>query len=59
MLPNSLKTSLIVTYDLREWRHFLRLRGAPDAHPQMQQVAKMAQKLLTERYPVFFEDLEV
>lgn len=59
VLPNSLKTSLIVTYDIREWRHFLRLRCAPDAHPQMQQVAKMAQKLLTERYPVFFEDLEV
>lgn len=59
VLPNSLKTALIVTYDLREWRHFLRLRCAPDAHPQMQQVAKMAQKLLTERYPVFFEDLGV
>lgn len=59
VLPNSLKTALIVTYDLREWRHFLRLRCAPDAHPQMQQVAKMAQKLLAERYPVFFEDLEV
>ena len=59
VLPNSLKTALIVTYDLREWRHFIRLRCAPDAHPQMQQVAKMAQKLLTERYPVFFEDLGV
>lgn len=59
VLPNSLKTTVIVTYDLREWRHFLRLRCAPDAHPQMQQVAKMAQKLLTERYPVFFEDLGV
>lgn len=59
VLPNSLKTALIVTYDLREWRHFLRLRCAPDAHPQMQQVAEMARKLLAERYPVFFEDLEV
>lgn len=59
VLPNSLKTALIVTYNLREWRHFIRLRCAPDAHPQMQQVAKMAQKLLTERYPVFFEDLGV
>ena len=57
VLPNSLKTTIIVTYDLREWRHFLRLRCAPAAHPQMQQVALMARKLLTERYPVFFEDL--
>lgn len=59
VLPNSLKTSLIVTYDLREWRHFLRLRCDSAAHPQMRQVADMARKLLTERYPVFFEDLEV
>lgn len=57
VLPNSLKTTLVVTYDLREWRHFLRMRCAPDAHPQMQQVAKMTKSILTERYPVFFEDL--
>lgn len=59
VLPNSLKTSLVVTYDIREWRHFLRLRCDSAAHPQMRQVADMARKLLTERYPVFFEDLEV
>ena len=59
VLPNSLKTSLIVTYNLREWRHFLRLRCAPAAHPQMQQVANMARELLKDWGPVFFEDLEV
>lgn len=57
VLPNSLKTALIVTYNLREWRHFLQLRCDPAAHPQMRQVADMARKLLTERYPVFFEDI--
>lgn len=59
VLPNSLKTTLVVTYNLREWRHFLRLRCAPGAHPQMRQVANMARELLTERYPVFFEDLKI
>lgn len=59
VLPNSLKTTLIATYNLREWRHFLRLRCAPDAHPQMQQVAKMALEQLRAWGPVFFEDLEV
>lgn len=59
VLPNSLKTTLIVTYNIREWRHFFRLRCDPAAHPQMQQVAKMARELLTERYPVFFEDLKI
>lgn len=58
VLPNSLKTAIVVTYNIREWRHFLRLRCDPAAHPQMRQVAEMARKLLTARYPVFFEDLE-
>ena len=59
VLPNSLKTTIVVTYDIREWRHFFRLRCAPTAHPQMRQVAFMARDLLAERYPVFFEDLGV
>ena len=39
VLPNSLKTEIEVTYNLREWRHFFALRAARTAHPQMQQVA--------------------
>ena len=58
VLPNSLKTTIVVTYNLREWRHFFRLRCDPDAHPQMQQVAKMTLNLMKEKYWVFFEDLE-
>lgn len=57
VLPNSLKTTIVVTYNIREWRHFLRLRCDQAAHPQMRQVADMARKLLTEQYPVFFEDI--
>ncbi len=57
VLPNSLKTTIVVTYDIREWRHFLQLRCDPAAHPQMQQMANMAKDLLTQWGPVFFEDL--
>ena len=39
VLPNSLKTELVMTMDLREWRHFFRLRAAAAAHPQMREVA--------------------
>lgn len=39
VLPNSLKTEIVVTYNLREWRHFFNLRCSPEAHPQMRQVA--------------------
>lgn len=59
VLPNSLKTEVVMTADIREWRHFLRLRTAPAAHPQMREVAGMLAVLLKDTYPVFFEDIEV
>jgi thymidylate synthase (FAD) len=56
VLPNSLKTELVITMNLREWRHFIRLRGSKAAHPQMQEVAHMIAAEFAKRYPVFFED---
>lgn len=44
VLPNSLKTEIIVTANDPEWDHFFYLRDASSAHPSMQQVAKMAKK---------------
>ena len=38
VLPNSLKTEVVMTANLREWRHFFRLRTAQAAHPQMREV---------------------
>jgi len=58
VLPNSLKTELVMTMNLRTWRHFIRLRDSLKAHPQAQEVAHMIAVELAERYPVFFEDLE-
>ena len=57
VLPNSLKTEIVMTMDLREWRHFLRLRGGKAAHPQMQQVVAMIHAAFAKNYPVFFEDI--
>lgn len=57
VLPNSLKTQLMMTANIREWRHFFKLRCAKDAHPQMREVAMMLYKEAVERYPVLFEDL--
>ena len=42
VLPNSLKTEVIVTMNLYGWNHFFGLRCDPAAHPDMQVVAKMA-----------------
>ena len=58
ILPNSLKTELVMTMNIREWRHFMKLRVAPYAHPQIRELGSMILGEFIERYPVFFEDLE-
>lgn len=57
VLPNSLKTELIMTANLREWRHFLKLRTAKDAHPQMREVSLMLLGEAHMRIPVVFDDI--
>ena len=38
VLPNSLKTEVVMTANLREWRHIFKLRTASAAHPQMREL---------------------
>ena len=57
VLPNSLKTELVATMNLREWRHFFRLRTDAAAHPQCREVAQMLLERFAKDYPVFFADL--
>ena len=59
VLPNSLKTEVVMTANMREWRHFIKLRTSPAAHPDMRVVAEMVYHTLLAAYPVFFEDIEV
>lgn len=60
VLPNSTKTEIVMTANLREWRNFFKLRAADStgaAHPQMKQ---LTQPLLTELksiIPVVFDDI--
>ena len=58
ILPNSLKTEIFVTMNLRELRHFLKLRTAAAAHPQMREVAMKIYKILVEKLPAVFDDLK-
>ncbi|MCI9677867.1 MAG: FAD-dependent thymidylate synthase [Oscillospiraceae bacterium] len=57
VLPNSLKTEIVMTMNLREWRHFLRLRSSKRAHPQIAEIASALLEEFSARYPVFFADL--
>lgn len=57
VLPNSLKTEIVVTMNLREWRHFFKLRADKAAHPQMRQIALPLLKKFQEDIPVIFDNL--
>ncbi len=56
-LPNGLKTEIIMTCNVREWRHFFTLRPAPAAHAQMRALASSMLAGFKEAIPVLFEDL--
>jgi len=57
VLPNSLKTEIIMTANLREWRHFLKLRTAKNAHPQIRELALPLLRELQELLPAIFDDI--
>lgn len=62
VLPNSTKTEVVMTANLREWRHFFKLRAADAtgaAHPQMKEVTIPLLAELKEMIPVIFDDIEV
>jgi thymidylate synthase (FAD) len=57
VLPNSLKTEINVKMNLREWRHFFKLRTALAAHPQMRELTIPLLAEFKVLLPLLFEDL--
>lgn len=57
VLPNSIKTEVVMTTNFREWRTFFKLRTSNAAHPQMQEVARPLLKELQYFCPVIFDDI--
>ena len=57
ILPNGLKTEIVMTANLREWRHFLKLRTSPKAHPQMRQISLPLLTYFQKKIPVVFSDV--
>lgn len=61
VLPNSLKTEVIMTANMREWRHFFKLRAAGitgKPHPQMLEVAIPLLNQCKKTIPELFSDIE-
>ncbi|MGL4208569.1 MAG: FAD-dependent thymidylate synthase [Candidatus Adiutrix sp.] len=57
VLPNSLKTDIVMTANLRQWRHIFTLRISPASHPQMREIIKMLLAEMACLLPEIFSDL--
>lgn len=57
VLPNSLKTEIVATANLREWRTILKQRTSNKAHPQIQEVMRPLLDKLKQLLPPVFEDI--
>ena len=57
ILPTELKTELIMTYNLRQWRHFFTERCSVAAHPQLRAITLPMLKEFQRLIPVIFDDL--
>jgi thymidylate synthase (FAD) len=57
VLPNALKTEIVATFNLRQWRHVFTLRAAKEAHPQMQQLMRPLLAEFKLWLPELFDDI--
>lgn len=58
LFPNALASRLIVTYNLRSWRHFFIMRTCAEAHPQMRQVTIPLLREFQSKIPLLYDDIE-
>lgn len=57
VLPNSLKTSINIKANIREWRHIFKMRTAKVAHPQMRELMCPLLDEFKEKIPLLFDDI--
>lgn len=57
VLPNALAARLVVTYNLRNWRHFFLMRTSLESHPQMRQVTIPLLLEFQEKIPLLYDDI--
>lgn len=57
VLPNSLKTEIVATANMREWRHIFKLRTSEFSHPQIKEVMLLAKDILKKECPNIFRDI--
>lgn len=58
VFPNALASRILITGNLRNWRHFLLMRTTREAHPQMRQATIPLLAEFKENIPILFDDIE-
>lgn len=58
VFPNALASRIIMTGNLRNWRHFFLMRTTKEAHPQMRQVTIPLLEEFKVKIPIIFDDIE-
>lgn len=59
ILPNDLKTEIIMTTNLRSWKNIFKLRTSKAAHPDMRRIMIPLLKEFKEKIPVIFDNIKV
>jgi len=58
VLPIDLKTEIVMTANLREWRHVFAMRCQKATHPQIRELMLPVLSCMKARIPIVFDDLE-
>lgn len=58
VLPIDIKTEIVITTNLREWKHIFELRTSKTAHPSMRELMIPLLKEFKEKIPVIFDKIE-
>lgn len=58
VLPCCLKTEIVVTANLREWRHIFSMRCSSAAHPDIRFVMRPLRDEFKRQIPILFDDLK-
>ena len=57
VLPIDIKTEIVITTNLREWKHIFKLRTSPAAHPSMRELMIPLMKEFQNKIPVIFDNI--
>jgi thymidylate synthase (FAD) len=59
IFPSAIKTEIVLTTNIREWRHMMKIRTANGCHPQMVVLMTKVVEWFKETLPLFVEDIEL